>query len=145
MTPLRSAFGVLAGRAGPEVRPVGSPAKVVPGRLLAGRARLKAAVLLLALPVATLAQATGGKFETAQIEAGREQFHRTCAQCHGRNMVNSGTTVYDLRKFPVDQVERFQHSVTNGKGNMPSFKEALTPEQISVLWAYIGSRGGKEN
>jgi mono/diheme cytochrome c family protein len=60
-------------------------------------------------------------------------------------MVNAGTTVYDLRKFPVDQPERFQHSVTNGKGNMPSFKEALTPEQIASLWAYIGSRGGKEN
>ncbi len=105
----------------------------------------RAAGLLLALPVAGLAQATAGKFEPAQIEAGREQFHRTCAQCHGRNMVNAGTTVYDLRKFPVDQPERFQHSVSNGKGNMPSFKEALTPEQIASLWAYIGSRGGKEN
>ncbi len=79
------------------------------------------------------------------VEKGREQYHRTCAQCHGRNMVNAGTTVYDLRKFPVDQAERFQHSVSNGKGNMPSFKEALTPEQIAVLWAYVGTRGGKEN
>lgn len=113
-------------------------------RLIAARlARI--AGLAAALPVATLAQATGGKFEPAQIEAGREQFHRTCAQCHGRNMVNAGTTVYDLRKFPVDQPERFQASVTNGKGNMPSFKEALTPEQIAVLWAYVGTRGGKEN
>ena len=102
-------------------------------------------MLLLALPVVTLAQATGGKFEPAQIEAGREQFHRSCAQCHGRNMVNSGTTVYDLRKFPVDDPARFQLSVINGKGNMPSFKDGLTPEQIAVLWAYIGTRGGKEN
>ena len=101
--------------------------------------------LMLALPVATLAQATGGRFEPAQVEAGREQYHRTCAQCHGRNMVNAGTTIYDLRRFPVDQVERFQQSVVNGKGNMPSFKDALTPEQIAVLWAYVGSRGGKEN
>ena len=107
--------------------------------------RLRGAALLLALPVATLAQATAGKFEPAQIEAGRAQFHRTCAQCHGRNMVNAGTTVYDLRRFPVDQPDRFQHSVTEGKGNMPSFKDALTPEQIAVLWAYVGSRGGKEN
>ncbi len=113
-------------------------------RVIAARL-VRIAGLAAALPAATLAQATGGKFETAQIEAGREQFHRTCAQCHGRNMVNSGTTVYDLRKFPVDQAERFQHSVTNGKGNMPSFKDALTPEQIAVLWAYVGSRGGKEN
>ena len=106
---------------------------------------VRIAGLAAALPVATLAQATGGKFQPAQIEAGRDQFHRTCSQCHGRNMVNSGTTVYDLRKFPLDQSERFMASVTNGKGNMPSFKEALTPEQIAVLWAYVGTRGGKEN
>ena len=99
---------------------------------------------MLALPVVTLAQATGGRFEAAQIEQGREQFHRTCSQCHGRNMVNAGTTVYDLRKFPVDQPERFQHSVVNGKGNMPSFKEALDMQAVQVLWAYVGSRGGKE-
>ena len=84
-------------------------------------------------------------FSAEAVEKGREQFHRTCAQCHGRNMVNAGTTVYDLRKFPTDQPDRFQHSVANGKGNMPSFKDALTPEQIAVLWAYVGSRGGKEN
>jgi cytochrome c6 len=106
---------------------------------------VRGAVLLLALPLSTLAQATGGRFETAQIDAGRDQYNRTCAQCHGRNMVNAGTTVYDLRKFPIDQPDRFQHSVTNGKGNMPSFKDALTPEQVAVLWAYVGTRGGKEN
>ena len=59
-------------------------------------------------------------------------------------MVNSGTTSFDLRKFPLDQRDRFITSVTNGRGNMPSFKEALTPEQINILWAYIGTRGGKE-
>lgn len=84
-------------------------------------------------------------FTAQAVEKGREQFHRTCAQCHGRNMVNAGTTVYDLRKFPVDQPERFFASVTQGKGNMPSFKEALSAEQIATLWAYVGSRGGKEN
>ncbi len=111
-----------------------------------GLALLVLPVVALALPVATLAQATSGStgFTTEQIEAGSAQFHRTCAQCHGRNMVNSGTTVYDLRKFPVDDPERFQHSVTQGKGNMPSFKESLTAEQVSLLWAYVGTRGGKE-
>lgn len=92
---------------------------------------------LLVLPVVTLAQANSGSsgFTTEQIEAGRVQFHRTCAQCHGRNRVNAGTTVYDLRKFPLDDPDRFQHSVSQGKGNMPSFKEALSPEQIGLLWA----------
>jgi mono/diheme cytochrome c family protein len=93
---------------------------------------------------AAAAVATTPRFKPEQIDAGRDQFHRTCSQCHGRNMVTPGTTVYDLRKFPLDQADRFQSSVTNGKGNMPSFKEALSPEQIGILWAYVGTRGGKE-
>lgn len=84
------------------------------------------------------------RFSTDDIEKGHAQFERTCAQCHGRNMVNSGTTSYDLRRFPVDDPDRFFNSVTNGKGNMPSFKDALTEDQLKLLWAYIGSRGGKE-
>ncbi len=105
--------------------------------------RQSAWALLLAVPLATPALA--GRFESALIDAGRDQYHRTCAQCHGRNMVNAGTTIYDLRKFPTDQPERFVQSVTVGKGNMPSFKDALTAEQVTALWAYVGSRAGKEN
>ena len=106
--------------------------------------------LILALPaVWALAQTeapapTGRRFADAHIQLGKDQFDRTCAQCHGRNMVNAGTTVYDLRKFPVDQPERFVASVSLGKGNMPSFKDALSAEQLQLLWAYVGSRGGKE-
>ena len=99
------------------------------------------------LAVAALCGVAAGaepRFDAAQIEQGRAQYDRTCAQCHGRNMVNSGTTVYDLRRFPLDQSERFFQSVAHGKGNMPSFRESLSDEQMQLLWAYIGSRGGKE-
>ena len=149
----RSAFGAL-----PQGGVASGPAKPVSQRPLR-RARGWWLVLAgLALPMAALAQdsnvaataapgasAVGPRFPVEQIEQGRAQFHRTCAQCHGRNMVNAGTTVYDLRKFPATDVDRFQNSVANGRGNMPSFKDALSPEQIGVLWAYVGSRGGKEN
>lgn len=77
----------------------------------------------------------------SDFERGREQFQRTCAQCHGHNMVNSGTTVYDLRKFPLDQPGRFYGSVAGGKGNMPAFGNALDGEQIRWLWAYVRARG----
>jgi cytochrome c6 len=83
-------------------------------------------------------------FSAEDITAGHAQYDQTCVHCHGFGMVNSGTTVYDLRRFPVDDPERFFNSVTRGKGNMPSFKDALTPEQMKLLWAYVGSRGGKE-
>ena len=85
-----------------------------------------------------------GPFTADMVAAGKAQFHRTCSHCHGSNMVNSGTTVYDLRKFPVDQPDRFLNSVTNGKGNMPSFKGALEREAIQLLWSYVATRGGKE-
>lgn len=56
-------------------------------------------------------------------------------------MVNSGVTVYDLRRFPLDQTDRFFASVSNGKGNMPSFGDAMTAEQMRWLWSYVSSRG----
>ena len=104
---------------------------------------LRAACVLMAGALFASA-AAHADFRTEDIDKGREQFHRTCSHCHGFNMVNSGTTVYDLRRFPVDDPDRFYGSVTNGKGNMPSFRDALTPEQVRQLWAYVGSRGGKE-
>jgi len=115
------------------------PAAALPGLLLIGAVAAVAAQTSQSAPLPDTP-----RFSTESIDAGRDQFHRTCAQCHGRNMVNAGTTVYDLRKFPQDQPERFLNSVTHGKGNMPSFAEALSQAQIDVLWAYVGSRGGKE-
>ena len=77
----------------------------------------------------------------SDYEAGRQQYQRTCAQCHGRNLVNSGVTVYDLRKFPPDQRERFLQALHHGKGNMPSFRDALDEQQMRSLWTYVRSRG----
>jgi mono/diheme cytochrome c family protein len=104
----------------------------------------RAAMALAAGAMLASAATAQSRFEADDIDKGRAQFHRTCSQCHGFNMVNSGTTVYDLRRFPVDDPDRFFTSVTHGKGNMPSFKDALTPEQLKLVWAYVGSRGGKE-
>jgi len=103
--------------------------------------RFGVAAVLAAAPLVGAAQQ---RFSTEAIDKGREQYNRICVQCHGRNLINAGTTVYDLRKFPVDQPERFKQSVLQGKGAMPSWKETLTPEQIDWLWAYVGSRAGKE-
>lgn len=142
-------------RRSPQGAAANGPAKPALRRLFGG-ARLRwAALAALALaglalpaqaqtPADTAAPASGPRFAAEQIALGRAQFDRTCAQCHGRTRVNAGVTTYDLRKFPVDQPERFVGSVTGGKGNMPSFKDALSAEQLAHLWAYVGSRGGKE-
>jgi mono/diheme cytochrome c family protein len=96
------------------------------------------------LPPAPAIAGDAPRFSPEAITKGREQYQRLCVHCHGFNMVNAGTTVFDLRKFPLDQPDRFRQSVMQGKGAMPSWKESLTPEQIDWLWAYVGSRGGKE-
>jgi ABC-type amino acid transport substrate-binding protein len=88
-----------------------------------------------------LAAITVSAQEPSEFERGRQQFARTCAQCHGHNMVNSGVTVYDLRKFPLEQEERFFHSVRQGKGNMPSWEGSLSETQIHALWTYVRNRG----
>jgi cytochrome c6 len=107
------------------------------------RLTLPSGLLCLALAAGSVAASCASAQDVVSAEdilQGGVQYHRTCAQCHGRNMVNSGVTVYDLRRFPMEDPTRFFNSVTNGKGNMPSFKDALTQEQIKLLWAYVGSR-----
>ncbi len=105
-------------------------------------AGILAAVFLFALSAAVAQnRRSGGVSEYAEFESGRQQYHRICAQCHGRNMINSGTTVYDLRRFPENQPERFFQSLSKGKGNMPSFQDALSREQMDGLWAYVRNRG----
>jgi cytochrome c6 len=99
-----------------------------------------AAAVLAAAP----AWSGAPRFAPEAIDKGREQYNRVCVQCHGRNLINAGTTVFDLRKFPADQPDRFRQAVLQGKGAMPSWKESLSAEQIDWLWAYVGSRGGKE-
>ena len=79
--------------------------------------------------------------QAGDFESGRQQYQRTCAQCHGHNLVNSGVTVYDLRKFPPDQRDRFFKALHHGKGNMPSFRDALDEQQMSSLWTYVRNHG----
>ncbi len=110
-------------------------------RVLAAAGLVLAAAFHVPRALAQSEDDPGPPVSAEDFDKGFAQFHHTCAPCHGRNMVNAGVTTYDLRKFPLEQSDRFHNSVTNGKGNMPSFKGSLTPEQIDLLWAYVRSRG----
>ena len=78
------------------------------------------------------------------LKKGDGLYKQFCAHCHGIGMVNPGTSSFDLRKFPVDQKERFVTSVTKGKGNMPAWGDILLPDELEALWVYVATRGGKE-
>ena len=71
-------------------------------------------------------------------------FDMFCAHCHGKHMINPGTSSFDLRKFPKDDKERFVNSVNNGRGDMPSWGDVLLPEEMELLWHYVITRAGKE-
>jgi mono/diheme cytochrome c family protein len=72
---------------------------------------------------------------------GKPAYQQLCAQCHGPNMVNAGNSSFDLRKFPVDQFDRFKKSVTDGTGDMPAWGDMLLPGELESLWAYVRSGG----
>ena len=100
-------------------------------------AGLGAVALTLSLGFGALAAADGA-------EEGRGVYHTYCVLCHGPNMVNAGTGTTDLRRFPLDQKERFVASVTKGKKgrrDMPAWGDVLSDEQLEALWAYEKTRG----
>ena len=74
--------------------------------------------------------------EQAQIDAGSAVYAANCAVCHGPRLHNPGGA-FDLVQLHADEKSRFDKSVREGKGQMPSWKGKLTDEQIDQVWAYI--------
>jgi mono/diheme cytochrome c family protein len=79
---------------------------------------------------------------TELASQGKALYSQLCRNCHGVNMVNAGTSSFDLRKFPRDDRTRFVNSVTNGKNSMPPWGDILQPDEIEAIWAYVRT-GGK--
>ena len=76
------------------------------------------------------------------VDQGRDTYQDLCSSCHGRDMVNSGTLSFDLRKFPKDDFDRFKKSVLNGNGTaMPAWAGKVSDEDVANLWAYVRSGG----
>lgn len=79
--------------------------------------------------------------DKAAIEQGSQLYAQYCETCHGRDMATTSTLVFDLRKFPKDDLPRFRAAVLNGKGGMPAWRETLSDEDAANLWAYVRSGG----
>lgn len=73
---------------------------------------------------------------------GKSLYRQLCSNCHGVNMVNAGTSSFDLRKFPREDQARFVDSVIRGKKTMPAWGDILKPGEVEALWAYVRT-GGK--
>jgi len=106
------------------------------------RTWLRGGLVIVAVTVLSSQTALAGGDQSAEVVKGKTAYKQLCAQCHGPNMVNAGISSFDLRKFPIDQFDRFQKSVTEGKGDMPAWGDMLVPGELESLWAYVRS-GGK--
>lgn len=113
-----------------------------------------AAVLAAAASVAFAAgcggddsgSSSGGSSSGSQITAstGKEIFQKSgCVSCHtladAGGAGNIGPNL-DEEKPPKDEVVKY---VTEGDGQMPSFKDRLTAEQIETVSEYVATVAGK--
>ncbi|QTN24794.1 cytochrome c [Rhizobacter sp. AJA081-3] len=103
-----------------------------------GRGRLVLAFVLAASGAAASAQEAA---PPDPAEAGRKIYVYSCQRCHGLNLATNGIG-FDLRTFPEHDKARFVRSVMHGKNAMPAWAGTLKPEQLDLLWAYIGSVNG---
>ena len=61
---------------------------------------------------------------------GSKVFSQNCARCHGPQGIGDRTP--NLQTIALDKTH-LVNSITNGKGHMPSFKDKLSPDEISVV------------
>jgi cytochrome c55X len=108
------------------------------------RRRLAVAFVIAAMPAASHAQqAAAASASASEVEAGRKLYISSCQRCHGINLVTNGIG-FDLRTFPRNDKERFVRSVTEGVRAMPAWSTTLKPEQLDLIWAYLGAVNGWE-
>ena len=96
-----------------------------------------AAMAWMAMPATAQQQAAVG--DQALIGPGKTTYAQKCSHCHGPNMVTAGTVAPDLRAFPDDNT-RFIATVKQGKNNMPPWKDILSDQEITEVWAFVSSR-----
>jgi len=78
-----------------------------------------------------------------QDQTGQTLFNRNCATCHSQNgtptAVGKSLNAPDLGSAPVQHQTdaQLQQIISNGKGNMPAFKDKLSQAEIAPLVAYV--------
>jgi cytochrome c6 len=78
-----------------------------------------------------------------QGQTGQTLFKGNCATCHSQNgtptAVGKSLNAPDLGSAPVlsQTKAQLQQIISNGKGNMPAFKDKLSEAEIDSLVAYV--------
>ena len=106
---------------------------------------MRAVVVIAAAALASLLLSGGAAAQDDPLlEEGRGLYKQFCSHCHGIDMVNPGTSSYDLRRYPQDRRDDFLRVLHEGKGSMPPWGDILLEEEMDALWRYVVRRGGTE-
>jgi len=92
----------------------------------------------------------GTKVARGDDDAGAKAFKANCVVCHGAD--GTGTATGKALKAPdlnSDAVRKLTEAeivkqISDGKNNMPPFKNTLTKDQISALATYVHTTFGKK-
>ncbi len=86
----------------------------------------------------------------ADDSVGATAFKSNCVVCHGADGTGTPTgkalKAPDLHSDAVQKMtkQQIEDQVSNGKNNMPPFKNTLSKDQISALADYVHSEFGKK-
>ncbi|HMM92167.1 cytochrome c [Bradyrhizobium sp.] len=108
-------------------------------RLTAASLAAVATVAIAWMTMPAAAQQQAAVSDQAPAAPGRTTYAQKCSHCHGPNMVTAGTVAPDLRAFPNDE-PRFTTTVKQGRNNMPPWKDILSDQEITEIWAFVSSR-----
>ena len=118
----------------------------------AARLRIFAIILgaAVAVSVAGVGSRAAAKPAAAPDDAGADVFKTNCVVCHGADGAGSPTgkalQAPDLHSDAVQKmtVAQMVTQVSDGKNNMPPFKNSLKPEQIQAVVTYVRTTFGKK-
>jgi mono/diheme cytochrome c family protein len=80
--------------------------------------------------------------ESAEVSAGRALFERNCALCHGkdgvaRSLATGAADLNDPEWQELVTVEDISDIIAEGRGQMPSWKDRLSEQQIRSIAEHV--------
>ncbi len=114
-------------------------------RRLAGTMLSQVSLLSLLLPFLTFLPFLFSEAMAADIVKGKAIYQEKCALCHGRTGKGDGPVADALNPKPPSFISkemiahpdtRYKAVIVEGRGNMPSFKDQLSEEEIEDVLAY---------
>lgn len=85
-----------------------------------------------------------------QDSAGKTVYEANCVACHGEDGAGTSTgqalSAPDLRSDAVQKLSNadMKKQISDGKNNMPPFKDSLKPEEITAVVAYVRTLAHKK-